>query len=134
MESCSVNLVRGNFSNIKIKCSVDSSDKNESVKCHLKQTGSNTFCLTMKRKFSEICDEVHPEREANGNKGLKIVLSAIFIDYLFSIVLKLEDLVKSNHALSIAVKHNHCANIWTLPESRMENTVHVSGKKDVLRL
>lgn len=67
IKPCRVNMVRMNFSKIKINCSAQSSGVE--LSCCLKQTDVNTFCLQVKRKncnATELCSE-------NPQKRIKIM-------------------------------------------------------------
>lgn len=47
-KTCSVNLVRTEFSKIRIKCS-GVSDQGDRLKCAVTQDDANTFCIAIKR-------------------------------------------------------------------------------------
>lgn len=69
LKSCSVKLTRQEYSKIRIECSATSSEKGVDLKCHLKQIGTNTFSITIKRKQNDDSDVIQPKgNQAKGNQ------------------------------------------------------------------
>lgn len=52
--NCSVRLERMNFSKIRIGCSANTTEPGVNLACSLKQTGTNTFFLQIKRKGDDL--------------------------------------------------------------------------------
>lgn len=50
VRNCSVKLYRQHFSKIRIKCTAESSEKNIKLVTAMKQTDTNTFLISVKRK------------------------------------------------------------------------------------
>lgn len=57
MQPCRVNLVRANFSKIRIHCSAQSSEENVDLLCNLRQETANSFTLKIKRKLHDSNDD-----------------------------------------------------------------------------
>lgn len=65
IKPCSIVLNKNEFSKIRIRCTVNSSEKSQKLLCSLKQEDINTFSIKIRRKLMEIADigeDINPQK------------------------------------------------------------------------